>query len=249
MSPELPTPVEDDAATELGASAPEVAVEENDLHGVIGSPLGRALRLAVLLGLVVLLGVKQGASMLIVVASIVVMIFLHELGHYVMAKRAGMMVTEFFIGFGPRIWSFRRGETEYGLKAIPAGAYVRIIGMSNMEEVDPALEARTYRQKSFHQRLGVAVAGSTMHFLIALVLLFVQFAFIGGPDGDRWQVGNISSGSAAEAAGLQLDDEIVAFDGVEIDSFEDFRRELTGVGPGTVESSTSCVTGGPSPFR
>ena len=60
-----------------------------------------------------------------------------------------MLVTEFFIGFGPRIWSFRRGETEYGLKAIPAGAYVKIIGMSNMEEVDPALESRTYRQKSF----------------------------------------------------------------------------------------------------
>ena len=223
------------APDELGASERDVEQEQADLHGVIGSPLSRALRLGTLVALVILLGVTQGASMLIVVASIIVMIFLHELGHYVMAKRAGMLVTEFFIGFGPRIWSFQRGETEYGIKAIPAGAYVRIIGMSNMEEVDPSLESRTYRQKSFHQRLGVAVAGSTMHFLLALVLLFVQFAFIGGPDGERWQVGNISPGSAAEAAGLRLDDEIVAFDGVELSSFDDFRREIGDVGPGTVE--------------
>ena len=169
----------------LGAPDTEVAEERTDLHGVLGSPLSRALRLGALVALVVLLGLWQGMSMLIVVAALVVMIFLHELGHYVMAKRAGMLVTEFFIGFGPRIWSFRRGETEYGIKAIPAGAYVRIIGMSNMEEVDPALESRTYRQKRFSQRIGVAVAGSSMHFLLALVLLFVQFAFIGGPDGER----------------------------------------------------------------
>lgn len=233
MSLEPPTHVDDTDAAPPATS--DVAQEESDLHGVVGSPLGRAIRLAILLGLVVLLGVKQGMSMLIVVAAIVIMIFLHELGHYIMAKRAGMLVTEFFIGFGPRIWSFHRGETEYGLKAIPAGAYVRIIGMSNMEEVDPALESRTYRQKSFSQRIGVAVAGSTMHFLIAIVLLFIQFAFIGGPDGERWQVGNVSEGSAAEAAGLQLDDEIVAFDGVAIESFDDFRDQVAAVGPGTVD--------------
>ena len=73
------------------------------------------------------------------------MIMLHEAGHYVMAKRSGMKVTEFFLGFGPRLWSFRKGETEYGVKAIPAGGYVRIIGMSNLEEVDPEDEPRTYR--------------------------------------------------------------------------------------------------------
>ena len=60
-----------------------------------------------------------------------------------------MKVTEYFLGFGPRLWSIRRGETEYGIKAIPAGGYVKIIGMTNLEEVDPADEARTYRQKPF----------------------------------------------------------------------------------------------------
>ena len=102
-----------------------------------------------------------------VLAAIIAMIMLHELGHFVMAKRAGMKVTEFFLGFGPRLWSIRRGETEYGVKAIPAGGYVRIIGMSNVEEVDPADEERTYRSKPYRHRLGVAVAGSTMHFIPA----------------------------------------------------------------------------------
>src|SRR4029079_19291502 len=100
-------------------------------------------------------------------------IVLHELGHFLTAKKAGMKCTEFFIGFGPRIWSFRRGETEYGVKAIPAGAYVKIIGMNHLEEVDPSDEERTYRRKPFWRRLSVAVGGSTMHFLIAFVLICV----------------------------------------------------------------------------
>ena len=70
------------------------------------------------------------------------------------AKRSGMKVTEFFLGFGPRLWSFRRGETEYGVKAIPAGGYVRIIGMNNLEEVDPADEPRTYRPGHYRQAPG-----------------------------------------------------------------------------------------------
>ena len=235
-----PPPTTDDPADPApplteGAGMADVAQERVDMAPVVGSPWGRALRLGVLVALVVLLGVKQGLSMLIVVAAIVVMIFLHELGHYVMAKRAGMLVTEFFLGFGPRIWSFRRGETEYGLKAIPAGAYVKIIGMSNMEEVDPALESRTYRQKSFSQRVGVAVAGSTMHFLIAFVLLFIQFAFIGDPTTDRWAIGDITPGSAAAQAGLQEGDEIRSLDGNQVGSFDSFRSVVAASDPGEID--------------
>ena len=83
------------------------------------------------------------------------MIFLHELGHYLTAKWAGMKVTEFFLGFGPRLWSFRRGETEYGAQGHPGRRLRAIIGMNNLEEVDPADEPRTYRQQSFPQRLSV----------------------------------------------------------------------------------------------
>jgi RIP metalloprotease RseP len=203
----------------------------------MGSPVGRAVRLAILVGLVVLLGITNGVSMLIVVVSIVVMIFLHELGHYVMARRAGMLVTEFFIGFGPRIWSFHRGETEYGIKAIPAGAYVKIVGMSNMEEVEPELEQRTYRQGRFRDRLGVAVAGSAMHFILALLLLVAQFSLIGAPDGDRWQVSNVTSGSAAELAGLQEGDQPLDLGGQPVGSFTEFRSLIGGFDPGTVDLS------------
>jgi membrane-associated protease RseP (regulator of RpoE activity) len=108
-----------------------------------------------------------------VIMAFFVMIMLHEFGHFVMAKRAGMKVTEFFVGFGPRVWSVRKGETEYGLKALPLGGYCRIIGMTNLEDVEPADEPRAYRSKRFGPKLGVALAGSAMHFLIALVLIFV----------------------------------------------------------------------------
>ena len=102
--------------------------------------------------------VRAGGPIAVIV-GFVLMIFVHELGHYLAARRAGMKVTEFFLGFGPRIWSFRRGETEYGFKAIPLGAYVRIIGMNNLEEVPPADEPRTYRAKGYWGRFCVAVAG------------------------------------------------------------------------------------------
>ena len=123
-----------------------------------------------------------GAGWFIMIAAIVVMIFLHELGHYLTAKWSGMKVTEFFLFFGPKIWSFKRGETEYGIKCIPAGAYVRIIGMSNLEtDVPPEDEPRTYRQQSYPKRLLVVSAGSIMHMLQAFVLLFVAFTLVGVP--------------------------------------------------------------------
>jgi membrane-associated protease RseP (regulator of RpoE activity) len=133
-----------------------------------------------------------------------------------------MKVTEFFIGFGPRIWSFRRGETEYGLKVIPAGAYVRIIGMHNLEEVDPADEARTYRSKSTTKRVAAVLAGPAMNLLIGLVLLFVLFAGFGAPRPDRWQVNEVLPGSAAAAAGLQVGDRIVELEGQPVGVYSDF---------------------------
>ena len=82
------------------------------------------------------------AALLIVIVAIIMMVMVHELGHFVTAKWSRMKVTEYFLGFGPPLWSVRRGETEYGVKAIPAGGYVKIPGMTNLEEVDPADEDR-----------------------------------------------------------------------------------------------------------
>ncbi|HWD25238.1 MAG TPA: site-2 protease family protein [Acidimicrobiales bacterium] len=108
------------------------------------------IRLAVVVvGGVALAYAVHALSVLVVVVALVAMVMLHELGHFTAAKIAGMKVTEYFFGFGPKLWSVRRGETEYGVKAIPAGGYVRIIGMTSLEEVDAADEPRSYRQASF----------------------------------------------------------------------------------------------------
>ncbi|MDQ3304754.1 MAG: RIP metalloprotease [Actinomycetota bacterium] len=188
------------------------------------------VRRGVIAAVVVALGVWVSLPTLAIIAALVFMIFMHELGHYVTAKAAGMKVTEFFIGFGPRLWSFHRGETEYGIKAIPAGAYVRIIGMSNLEEVDPADEDRTYRQKPYWRRMSVAVAGSTMHFLMAIALFFSVISVVGQSDGtsERWTVGEVTPGSAADAAGLVPGDRIVALDGMRFDDFQALSSELRG---------------------
>lgn len=192
--------------------------------------VGQWARLGVVGLLLVWLTAATGVYGLVMVLGIVVMITLHELGHFVMARRAGMKCTEFFLGFGPRIWSVQRGETEYGLKLIPAGAYVKIIGMHDLEEVDPADEPYTYRQQPFWQRFGVAVAGSTVHFMIALVLIFVLLVGFGMPGGSiadqdstKWRVGSVTAGSAAAEAGLQEGDDIVAVDGEAVPTFDDLR--------------------------
>jgi len=216
-----------------------------------GEAKGHPVRLALLAGLVLLLGTLGGLPALVVVAAIVIMIFMHELGHYLTARAAGMKVTEFFIGFGPRIWSFRRGEIEYGLKAIPAGAYVRIIGMNNLDQVDPADEPRTYRQKSYPRRLSVAVAGSAMHFLMALVLAFVAlwgYGEVTAQSERNWTIGEVSTAAQlqddyagvqtddalqqlldegetpASAAGLREGDRVIAADGRSFEDFRDFQR-------------------------
>ena len=210
----------------------QAPVEGADLAGGARNPKVRfaGLRLAAMVAVLGLIGFSSPWT-LVVILALVLMIFLHELGHFVMARRAGMKATEFFIGFGPRIWSFHRGETEYGVKAIPAGAYVKIIGMHNIESVDPADEPRTYRQKSFGQRVGVAAAGSTMHFILAIGLIYVALVGIGQPAGTldpeaqyrQWFVKSVLPGSGAEAAGIEPGDRIISIDGRRTEVFDDVR--------------------------
>ncbi|MFA5565757.1 MAG: site-2 protease family protein [Acidimicrobiia bacterium] len=214
---------------------PSVPSDEGDMVEVRSS----WLPLVVLAAAIALLGVWAGLSAVIVVAAIVVMIFLHELGHFVTARAAGMKCTEFFIGFGPTIWSFTRGETTYGIKAIPAGAYVKVIGMTNLEEVDPADEARTYRQKPYWRRMSVALAGSAMHFALALLCLFVILVGFGEYRDEAWTVGRLASidagaPSPASQAGIALGDQVVAIDGTDVATFEELRDQILSHNPGDV---------------
>lgn len=177
--------------------------------GVNGAIGGLAI-----IGLLVWLAVANQWMFLFVV-GILVSVFLHETGHFVTARLTGMKATQFFLGFGPRLWSFHRGETEYGVRLLPLGAFVRIIGMNNLDEVPIEDEGRTYRQKSFPRRLLVISAGSIMHMLLAIVLFFSVFATKGQleaiPGAD---VTSVSAGTPAAAAGLLADDVVLSVDGV-----------------------------------
>jgi len=114
--------------------------------------------------------------------GILVSVCLHEAGHLLTAKRFGMKATHYFAGFGPTLWSIRRGETEYGVKAIPAGGFVKIVGMTPLEEVDPADQDRAFWRFPLWQRTVVLVAGSATHFLLALVIFYFAAITTGLPN-------------------------------------------------------------------
>jgi membrane-associated protease RseP (regulator of RpoE activity) len=184
----------------------------------VKSPRQSAFELALIVAGIVGLSLLTGATdIVIIVACIVVIVMVHEFGHLLAAKHGGMKVTEYFLGFGPRLWSFRRGETEYGIKAFPLGGYVKIPGMTNLEEVDPEDEPRTYRQQPFHARLLVALAGSFMHFVMAFLLLWSLLTFVGIPNSSQIQIQDVSSiagkTSPAAAAGIKPGDIVVSVDG------------------------------------
>ncbi len=193
--------------------------------------LWAVLRLLVVLAAGVVLAVELHAvNVLVVVLALVAMIMLHELGHFTAAKASGMKVTEYFLGFGPRLWSVRKGETEYGVKLLPAGGYVKIVGMTMLEDVAAEDEPRSYRQASFPRRFAVAVAGSSMHLLIALVLCWSYFAFVGVPVTTTPYVGGMlhfSGGpSPAEKAGIRPGDRFVSVDGRKVTSFAVLQHEI-----------------------
>lgn len=106
-------------------------------------------------------------------------IMVHEYGHYITAKRYGMRVTEFFLGFGKRIWSTQRGETEFGIKAIPAGGYCKISGMSVRDEMPADIAHRAFYKARTREKLVVLGSGSVLHFILGFLFLFILFTGVG----------------------------------------------------------------------
>jgi|GEM_PF-18432 len=205
---------------------PDGAREEEEAHSPRGpgphNTRWAVLRLAVVLAGMVAAFLAAGlGALLLFIVALVLIVVVHELGHYLTAKAARMKVTEFFIGFGPRLWSVRAGETEYGVKPILAGAYVKIPGMTNMEEVAPADEPRTYRKKPFRWRIAVASAGSVMHFVMAFVLAWIVVMSFGAPSSTEVQVAGFvtwahHSETAAQRAGLKVGDRLLRVGGKRI---------------------------------
>ena len=173
-----------------------------------------------MIGLLAYLAIKNPWTF-VFVAGLLISVFLHEVGHFSTARLTGMKVTQFFMGFGPRVWSRTKGEVEYGVRALPLGAFVRIIGMNNVDEVDPADESRAYRSQTFPRRLLVITAGSLMHMVIAFVLFFGVYT-----SGGRQQNTGIStvrglaeSSSPASSAGIVVGDTLVSIGGISVTDY------------------------------
>jgi membrane-associated protease RseP (regulator of RpoE activity) len=116
--------------------------------------------------------VSYALGVIAFVVALLLSVMLHEAGHFATAKAFGMKASRFFVGFGPTLWSFRRGETEYGVKAIPAGGFVKIEGMTALEELAPEDEPRAFYRQPAGQRVVVLAAGSVVHFILAILIVF-----------------------------------------------------------------------------
>jgi membrane-associated protease RseP (regulator of RpoE activity) len=146
------------------------------------------------------------------VVALLFSVMVHEFGHYITARKYGMWVSEFFVGFGKRIWSVQRGETEFGVKAIPAGGYCKIEGMSPNDEMPHGQEERAFYKASSGKKLIVLGAGSFLHFVLGFVLLFTLFAGI-GTNQVLPVINEVVPNSAAQAAGIQAGDEVISING------------------------------------
>lgn len=163
------------------------------------------------------------------IVALLLSVMVHEFGHFITARRYGMKVTEFFLGFGKRIWSTKRGETEFGIKAIPAGGYCRIEGMAPNDVMDPGEEDRAFYRASGGRKLIVLGAGSFLHFVLGFVLLLALFMGIGitqvtstiaqispciPPVVGTQACTAQSPISPAKSAGLKVGDTIVSINGI-----------------------------------
>ncbi|HEY2312023.1 MAG TPA: site-2 protease family protein [Streptosporangiaceae bacterium] len=184
-------------------------------------------------------------GVLIFVVALLFSVMLHELGHFLTAKKFGMRVTQFFVGFGQTLWSTFRGETEYGVKALPFGGFVKITGMTSIEDVDVADEPRSFRQKPGWQRIIVLAAGSFMHFALALFLFFLLAIGVGQAYNSN-QISSVAAcvpasakalnsanpcgghvaKSPAEVAGLKPNDKIISVTGQPVANWDQLRTVL-----------------------
>ena len=160
----------------------------------------------------------QILGILAFVVALLISVMIHEFGHYVTAKHYGMKVSEFFLGFGTRIWSYRRGETEFGIKAVPAGGYCRIEGMTPGDVMPPGEESRAFYKATSGRKLVVLSAGSLLHFLIGYLLLFTLFVGVGTTQ-VLPIIGEVMKKSAAATSGIMVGDEVTSINGKKVSNW------------------------------
>jgi regulator of sigma E protease len=157
------------------------------------------------------------------------LIVFHEFGHFLFAKLSGVGVLTFSVGFGPKLWKKKVGETEYALSAFPLGGYVKMVGEDPDEQVEQADVERSFAHKSLTKRIAIVAAGPVFNLMLAVLLLMLVFSFHGVPVMST-QVSGVEKGSPAETAGLQKGDRIVAIDGAPVQEWEELSTRIKGSG-------------------
>jgi regulator of sigma E protease len=155
-----------------------------------------------------------------------VLIFFHELGHFLVARWAGVGVLKFSLGFGPKLWSWKGEETEYMVCAVPLGGYVKMLGEEDGEEVPEEDKARSFEAQSLSRRTAIVAAGPIANFLLAYGIFTVVLAmglplYVPQFDSLMPVVDSVLEDSPAERGGLQPGDKIVAIDGARIDTWHE----------------------------
>lgn len=167
----------------------------------------------------------------LVVAIIILgfLIVFHEFGHFIVAKRVGVGVLKFSVGFGPRLVGIQVGRTEYVISAIPLGGFVKMIGEDPEEEVSAADRELSFNNKSLLRRTAIVLAGPLANLLLAFLAFLAVFAIYGRSEPrDEALVGGVSRDMPAEAAGLQAGDLVVAVDGVPVANWDKLAEIIRG---------------------
>lgn len=167
------------------------------------------------------------------VVTILVMVLWHEIGHYYWARRFDIKVEEFFVGFGPRLFGWRRGETDFGVKAVLLGGYVKIAGMNPWQTIPESELPRTFGAKPAWQRAVVLLAGSLNHFILATLVFIVMYGVVGIQDPakitttvETVEVLIDDKAGPAKKAGLRSGDQVVSVNGVAMDSWAEIRSQI-----------------------
>ncbi|MDD4706817.1 MAG: RIP metalloprotease RseP [Firmicutes bacterium] len=157
----------------------------------------------------------MASTVITAVASVIIftlMVFSHEFGHFIAAKKAGVMVEEFSIGMGPKVTSWKRKETKYSLRIFPIGGYVKMLGEEDKAEVEGS-----FHKKSLGRRMSIILAGPIMNIILAILLFSIIFFVIGTP---TTVINTVMEGYPADASGIQPGDRVEYIDGERVESWE-----------------------------
>jgi regulator of sigma E protease len=181
------------------------------------------------------------SSVLVFLAALAALIFVHELGHFLIARKCGVEVEKFSLGFGPKIVGFTQGKTSYMISAIPLGGYVKMKGEDPSEELSD--KTGSFSNAPVQHRLAIAFGGPLFNILFAILIYVV--VYMNGAPNLGTAIGTVKEGSPAAVAGLQSDDRIVEIDGTPVRFWENLQKVVHG-NPGKqmdfmVERGTSKV--------